>query len=57
MTGSDHDDDESRTHVVLTRGTIVSYPRIISKTGDGGMGVKDHLQYRAGLKTRGKEMR
>ncbi len=32
------DDDNTRTHVVLTKGTLVSHYRIIEKIGAGGMG-------------------
>jgi len=32
------DDDKTRTHVTLTRGTMVSHYRIIEKIGAGGMG-------------------
>ena len=32
------DDDKTRTHVVLTKGTMVSHYRIIKKIGAGGMG-------------------
>jgi len=32
------DDDNTRTHVVLTQGTIVSQYRIVEKIGAGGMG-------------------
>ena len=34
----DSDDDKTRTHVVLTKGTMVSHYRIIEKIGSGGMG-------------------
>jgi len=34
----DHDDDKTRTHVVLTKGTMVSHYRIVEKIGAGGMG-------------------
>jgi len=33
-----HNDDKTRTHVVLTKGTMVSHYRIIEKIGAGGMG-------------------
>ena len=32
------DDDKTRTHVVLTKGTMVSHYRIVEKIGAGGMG-------------------
>ncbi len=32
------DDDKTRTHVVLTKGTMVAHYRIIEKIGAGGMG-------------------
>ncbi len=32
------DDDNTRTHIVLTKGTMVSHYRIIEKIGVGGMG-------------------
>ncbi len=32
------DDDNTRTHIVLIKGTLVSHYRIISKIGAGGMG-------------------
>lgn len=35
---SDHDDDKTQTHVVLTQGTLVSHYRIVEKIGAGGMG-------------------
>lgn len=34
----DQDDDNTRTHIVLTRGTMVSHYRIVEKIGAGGMG-------------------
>ncbi|MFQ6008781.1 MAG: hypothetical protein ACE5K8_07520 [Candidatus Zixiibacteriota bacterium] len=30
--------DNTRTHIVLTKGTMVSHYRIIKKIGAGGMG-------------------
>ncbi|MDH4033494.1 MAG: serine/threonine protein kinase, partial [candidate division Zixibacteria bacterium] len=33
-----NDDDKTRTHVVLTKGTMVSHYRIVEKIGAGGMG-------------------
>jgi serine/threonine protein kinase len=39
MTGPDHDDDKTQTHVVLTKGTMVTHYRIVEKIGSGGMGV------------------
>ena len=32
------DDDNTRTHTVLTKGTMVSHYRIVEKIGAGGMG-------------------
>jgi serine/threonine-protein kinase len=32
------DDDKTKTHVTLTKGTMVSHYRIIEKIGAGGMG-------------------
>jgi len=34
----DQDDDSTRTHVVLTKGTMVSHYRIVEKIGADGMG-------------------
>jgi len=34
----DFDDDKTQTHVILTKGTMVSHYRIIEKIGAGGMG-------------------
>ena len=34
----DQNDDNTRTHVVLTKGTMVSHYRIVEKIGAGGMG-------------------
>jgi len=34
----DRDDDKTQTHVVLTKGTMVSHYRIVEKIGAGGMG-------------------
>ena len=39
MAGPGHnEDDKTRTHIVLTKGTMVSHYRIIEKNGAGGMG-------------------
>lgn len=38
MADSEFDDDKTRTHVVLTRGTMVQHYRIVEKLGAGGMG-------------------
>ena len=38
MVPDDHQDDKTRSHVVLTNGTEVSHYRIIDKIGAGGMG-------------------
>ena len=38
MANSEFDDDKTRTHVILTRGTMVQHYRIIEKLGAGGMG-------------------
>jgi len=35
---SEHNNDNTRTHVVLTKGTMVSHYRIVEKIGAGGMG-------------------
>ncbi|MCX6826649.1 MAG: serine/threonine-protein kinase [candidate division Zixibacteria bacterium] len=35
---SQPDDDKTRTHVPLTKGTLISHYRIIEKIGAGGMG-------------------
>jgi len=35
---TDHDNDKTRTHIVLTEGTMVSHYRILEKIGAGGMG-------------------
>ncbi|MDH3890465.1 MAG: tetratricopeptide repeat-containing serine/threonine-protein kinase [candidate division Zixibacteria bacterium] len=35
---TDHNDDNTRTHVVLTKGAMVSHYRIVEKIGAGGMG-------------------
>jgi serine/threonine protein kinase/tetratricopeptide (TPR) repeat protein len=35
---TEHDNDNTRTHVVLTKGTMVSHYRIVEKIGAGGMG-------------------
>jgi serine/threonine protein kinase len=32
------DDDKTQTHIVLTKGTMVSHYRIVEKIGAGGMG-------------------
>ncbi len=34
----DHNDDNTRTHVALTKGTMVAHYRIVEKIGAGGMG-------------------
>lgn len=34
----ENQDDNTRTHIVLTKGTMVSYYRIVEKIGAGGMG-------------------
>ena len=34
----DNNSDETRSHVILTDGTMVSHYRIVSKIGAGGMG-------------------
>ena len=38
MPGESHDNDKTQTHVVLTKGTMVSHYRIVEKIGAGGMG-------------------
>jgi len=38
MTGSEHDDDKTQTHVVPTKGTMVSHYRIVEKIRAGGTG-------------------
>ena len=38
MNNESFDDDKTRTHVVLTKGTMVSHYRIVEKIGAGGMG-------------------
>jgi non-specific serine/threonine protein kinase len=38
MANDSKDDDNTRTHVVLTKGTMVSHYRIVEKIGAGGMG-------------------
>ena len=38
MTGSGHDDDKTQTHVMLSKGTMVSHYRLVEKIGAGGMG-------------------
>jgi len=35
---NEHEDDKTRTHAVLTGGTMVSHYRIVEKIGAGGMG-------------------
>lgn len=35
---TEHNDDNTRTHVVLTKGTMVSHYRIVKRIGAGGMG-------------------
>ena len=48
-------DDRTQTHVVLTKGTMVSHYRIVSKIGAGGLGdsqlagVPDISQRRTGV--------
>ncbi|MBU8932939.1 MAG: protein kinase [candidate division Zixibacteria bacterium] len=38
MVTNDSDDDKTQSHVILTKGTMVSHYRIIEKIGAGGMG-------------------
>ena len=38
MTSDQDDNDRTQTHVILTKGTMVSHYRIIDKIGSGGMG-------------------
>ena len=38
MTADESNDDRTQTHVVLTKGTMVSHYRIVEKIGAGGMG-------------------
>jgi serine/threonine protein kinase len=38
MAGLSNQDDETNTHTVLTKGTMVSHYRIVDKIGAGGMG-------------------
>jgi len=38
MVGYEADNDSTRTHIVLTTGTMVSHYRIVEKIGSGGMG-------------------
>ena len=38
MANSELDDDNTRTHVALTHGTLVQHYRIVEKIGAGGMG-------------------
>ena len=35
---SEHNDDKTQTHVVLSKGTMVAHYRIVEKIGAGGMG-------------------
>jgi len=38
MTTNGSDDDQTKSFIVLTAGTIISHYKIISKIGAGGMG-------------------
>lgn len=38
MSADESDDDRTQTHVILTKGTMVSHYRIVEKIGAGGMG-------------------
>ena len=38
MAADESHDDRTQTHVVLTKGTMVSHYRIVKKIGAGGMG-------------------
>jgi len=38
VTGSEQDNDQTQTHVILAKGTMVSHYRIVEKIGAGGMG-------------------
>ncbi|MCP4566592.1 MAG: protein kinase [FCB group bacterium] len=38
MSANNQDEDNTRTHIVLTKGTMVSHYRIVEKIGAGGMG-------------------
>jgi len=38
MTSGQDDNNRTQTHVILTKGTMISHYRIIEKIGAGGMG-------------------
>ena len=38
---NDQNDDKTHTHVVLTKGTMVSHYLIVEKIGEGGSGLAD----------------
>ncbi len=57
MTDGSEQNDRTQTHVVLTKGTMVSHYRIVEKIGAGGMGevylAEDaKLKRRVAVKTR-----